>query len=72
MHIVHPNNIGDMEAALSARGIPVAELCRRAEIAQTTWGRWKGGKVSPTFKTWDTVSAVYHALISTELVKGAA
>lgn len=71
-NIIHPNCIPQIEDALSARGITVAELCRRAGIAQTTWGRWKKGVVSPTFKTWDAVSASYHDLITQHPEKRAA
>lgn len=69
--IIHPNSIPLMEAALAERGIPVAELCRRAGVAETTWGRWKKGAVSPTFKSWDAVSASYHGLIQNAAPKGA-
>ncbi|WP_147435538.1 helix-turn-helix domain-containing protein [Paenirhodobacter hankyongi] len=59
----HPDNIPEMEAALSERGISVAEMCRRASVAETTWGRWKRKEVSPTFKTWDAVGKAFRALI---------
>lgn len=59
----HPDNIPKMEAALSERGISVAEMCRRASVAETTWGRWKRKEVSPTFKTWDAVGEAFKALI---------
>lgn len=63
MH-THPDRIPEMEEALRARGIPVAELCRRAKVAETTWGRWKNGTVSPTFKTWDSVSDAFARIVS--------
>lgn len=63
MHI-HPDRIPEMEAALRDRGIPVAELCRKAQVAETTWGRWKKKSVSPTFKSWDAVSQAYQSMIA--------
>jgi len=63
MHMVHPNDIPKMEAALAARGISVSAMCRKASVAETTWGRWKRGEVSPTFKTWDAVSTAYSEIL---------
>lgn len=63
---VHPDNIQLMEAELSRRGISISALCRKAEVASTTWGRWKRGEVSPTFKTWGSVAAAYDQLIASK------
>lgn len=60
--MVGPNDIPDMEKALSQRGIAVAELCRRGGIAETTWGRWKNKSVSPTFRSWDSIAAAFADL----------
>lgn len=60
---VHPDNICLMEAELAKHGISVSEMCRRASVAVTTWGRWKRKEVSPTFKTWDAVVAAYRQLV---------
>lgn len=68
----HPTNIPEMEEALRARGVPVAELCRRAQVAETTWGRWKNGSVSPTFKSWDAISEAFEVILLDHPVKGAA
>ncbi len=59
---VHPDNILEMEAELARFGIPVSEMCRRASVAVTTWGRWKRKEVSPTFKTWDAVVVAFRQL----------
>lgn len=59
---LHPDNIPEMEAALAASGASVAEMCRRAGIAETTWGRWKRREVSPTFKTWGSVVCAFQGL----------
>lgn len=68
---IHPSSIPEMERAILARGIPVAELCRRANVAETTWGRWKRGAVSPTFKSWDAVTEAYRAIIENQTQEGA-
>lgn len=62
MHIIHPDNIPEMEIALAKRGIPVAEMCRMASVAETTWGRWKRKEVSPTFRSWDPVATAFLQL----------
>lgn len=38
----------DIEAEASAAGLSMAEVCRRAGIAQSTFARWKAGKTEPT------------------------
>lgn len=45
-----PQNIADTEARLEAAGVTVADLCRAARIAQTTWGRWKRGDYFPSYR----------------------
>ncbi len=66
---LHPRDIPVMEANLAANGATVAELCRRASIAQTTWGRWKNGTVLPGFRAWDAASAAYKSLVSEDAPK---
>lgn len=63
MNMITPDHMPMMEAALASKGISVAELCRQANIAETTWGRWKAKKVSPNYKTWGAVSAAYSRLV---------
>lgn len=45
-----PRNIEATEARLHAAGRTVADLCRAANIAQTTWGRWKRGDFLPSYR----------------------
>ena len=52
-----------IEASLKARGIPIYELCKRASIASTTWGRWKGGKFLPSHRAWISVTAAYTGIL---------
>ncbi len=56
-------DIASMEASLAERGIPVSLLCRRAGIAETTWGRWKRREFHPSFRAWRDVSSAFHDLI---------
>jgi hypothetical protein len=42
-----------IETDLRSRGIPVRRLFKAAEIAPSTWNRWKAGQTSPTFSTWE-------------------
>lgn len=35
-----------VEAALAAKGVSVARLCRQADVSQTTWHRLKQGSTS--------------------------
>lgn len=38
----------DIEARAGLAGISMAEVCRRAGVAQSTFTRWKAGKTEPT------------------------
>jgi predicted transcriptional regulator len=55
--------IEKMEFALTAKSLTVADLCRKASIAQTTWGRWKRGEVEPNFRTWNSVMDAFTDLM---------
>jgi predicted transcriptional regulator len=55
--------VAKIEEGLVEKGFTVADLCRKAGIAQTTWGRWKGGKFEPRDKTKQVVIDAYNALI---------
>lgn len=40
-HMSHMPPIDEIEITLAAHKISVAQLCRTAEISQTTWHKWK-------------------------------
>jgi hypothetical protein len=61
--MLQPDDIPKMEEALAERGIPVAELCRQAGIAETTWGRWKRDKFKPSFRAWNGATSAYQNLM---------
>lgn len=46
-HMTQPSFITDVETALESGGFSVAAMCRRAEIAQSSWHRWKLQGVTP-------------------------
>ena len=55
MHMEDVQTIESVRAELSARGISVARLCRRADIAESTWHRWTLGGVEPRSAKWQTL-----------------
>ncbi len=52
-----------METQLKELKLSVADLCRKAGIAQTTWGRWKRGEFEPRDATKKDVIEAYNALV---------
>jgi hypothetical protein len=42
-----------IEQRVTAAGVNMAEVCRRAEIQHTTWWRWKTGKAQPRKRAWE-------------------
>lgn len=46
-----------IEVRLKAAGKTVGQLCNQAEIARSTWDRWRRGETEPNTKTWRTVCA---------------
>jgi len=52
-----------IEAQLRERGLSVGDLCKRADIARSTWDRWKRGETEPNIKTWRAVTGAFDALI---------
>jgi hypothetical protein len=62
LHMDQDTFIADVEAALSSAGISAARLCRVADIAQSTWHRWKLEGVTPRGKTRGRVVDALHSL----------
>lgn len=50
-----------IEASAAAAGISMAEVCRRAGIAQSTFGRWKNGRTEPTMAVYRRICAAVAA-----------
>lgn len=38
----------DIETRAQAAGLSIADVCKRADIALSTFYRWKAGKTAPT------------------------
>lgn len=55
MHMNNPTFVAEVEAQLALAGKSAARLCRRADIAQSTWHRWKMDGVTPRGATRDRV-----------------
>lgn len=53
--------IAVIEPALAARGISVAQVCRKADVAPTTWLRWKSGTAARA-RNWDSIVLALKAL----------
>lgn len=62
--MLQPKNIPEMESALAARGISVPKLCEESGINETTWWRWKTGKLLPRMSTWNRVCEAYDDLLN--------
>lgn len=62
--------IKDIEESLKQADVPVAELCRRARIAETTWGRWKRGDFHPSYAKAKAVRSVLNTILTSENAEG--
>jgi transcriptional regulator with XRE-family HTH domain len=44
-----------IEATAKAQGMKMSDVLRRANIAHSTWWRWKKGRFSPRFATVEKI-----------------
>lgn len=56
------DDLAIIEEQLREKGLTVSGLCKQAEIARSTWDRWKRGETEPNTKTWRTVQAAAFKL----------
>lgn len=56
--------IQKIEEELTVAGKSVAELCRVAEIAETTWGRWKRGEFHPSYRKAQAVKDALNQVVN--------
>lgn len=47
----------DVEAKAKVAGLSIADVCKRAGIAQSTFSRWKAGKTAPTLTIYQRIEA---------------
>jgi hypothetical protein len=62
LHMTTLDRIKEIEMQLLSRKISVSQLCRRADLAQTTWVRWKKAEYPPSVKAWARVEAAFAAI----------
>lgn len=48
----------DIERLAGKAGKSIAQVCREARVAQSTFSRWKGGKTEPTLDVYRRLVAV--------------
>lgn len=61
-----PEKIPEVEATLAQHGISVAQFCREANIAETTWGRWKNERFLPSYRAARSVVEALERLTQTK------
>lgn len=55
--------ITEIEHSASAAGLSIAEVCRRAGVANSTFTRWKAGVTSPNYRSIESIrSAIRDAM----------
>lgn len=45
----------DVERLAEQRGLSMAEVCRRANVAPSIFSRWKSGACSPNLKSYSRI-----------------
>ncbi len=58
------SQIRTMESKLQEAGETVGDLCLRADVARSTWVRWKNGQRQPNMGTWVKVIQAFDELVS--------
>jgi hypothetical protein len=53
-----------IEGRLDASGRTVADLCREAGLARSTWDRWRRGETEPNMRSWRSVTDAVERLIT--------
>lgn len=51
----------DVEQRAAAAGKTMAQVCREASVAASTYSRWKGGKTEPTLDVYRRIVAAASA-----------
>lgn len=62
----------DIEAALASHGVSVSRLCQRADVAFSTWHRWKKGERQPGRANWARVVVAFRELVPAATAEAAA
>lgn len=56
------DDMAQIEARVVGHGKTVSQLCVSADIARSTWDRWKRGETEPNLRTWRSITAAAEAL----------
>lgn len=48
--------MAQIEGRLHGAGLSVSDVCKEADVARSTWQRWKSGATEPNIKTWRIVT----------------
>jgi hypothetical protein len=60
-----PSELALLEQRLRAAGFAISDVCRKAEVATTTWSRWKSG-ITPRPISWRRILKAADALLKTK------
>lgn len=58
------NLIQTFEADCKAAGVKPTDVLQRAGVHRSLWWKWKEGKVSPTLKSFEAVSAKLGEIVA--------
>lgn len=58
------DEIDAMEDALHEAGYSIAALCRRAQIRESTWQRWKKSAHRPQLDTWYRACDAFEEMVN--------
>lgn len=70
--VVTHADIRRLERRLQKAGISIAAVCRRADLNQTSWVKWKNGTSSAKIETWRRAERAAEALIDEKSGRAAA
>ena len=71
MHMSDALDMVGVKQRLAQHGISVARLCRRADLAESTWHRWTVMGGVPRESSWNRVLEALEALVAEHASKAA-
>lgn len=57
-----------LEARIKDAGLRIQPILEEAEVARSTWTRWKAGSFKPRLDTWNKVNAAAKRRLNFEAV----
>jgi len=55
-------NLQEIEAQAREAGFSMGEVLAQANVAQTTWARWRHGHNAPNLRTWQRIESALSEL----------